>query len=248
MPRVIRVSDVIEVHAERAIYYGVGGIFFTTLGGLLIYYHGQSNMFVPLGAIFLLIGVPLLSFACYVGYQTKEVQVQAKPVVCPFCEAVNEILGDASQDFACVSCNRMIPIQDGQVLEVSQVRCGFCNELNYFSSKTEALLCEKCNHEIPIATADGSAQKKVIPSIYAVVDDEAYYELMLVGQGHKEEELIHALQQMLALNRNQVKQMLSELPVTLLTGITRKKAELLKAQLSLYDGEVEFRQMEEARY
>jgi hypothetical protein len=41
--------------------------------------------------------------------------------------------------------------------------------------------------------------------------------------------------------------MLTELPVTVLTGITRKKAEMLKAQLSLYDGEAEFHPMEEAR-
>lgn len=246
MPSVIRVSDVIEVHAERAIYYAFGGLLACTVGGLFIYYHGQSNMFVPLGSIFLLIGVPLICFATYVAFQTRE--VEGKPIGCPFCEAVNEVVGDPGQDFACISCHRMIPIKEGAVLPVSQVRCGFCNELNYYSEKTEALLCEKCNHEIPISLADGSLSKKVIPSIYAVVDDEAYYELMLVGQGHKEEELIHALQQMLALNRNQVKQMLTELPVTLLTGITRKKAELLKAQLSLYDGEVEFKQMEEARY
>jgi hypothetical protein len=41
---------------------------------------------------------------------------------------------------------------------------------------------------------------------------------------------------MLALNRNQVKQMLEELPVTLLTGIPRRKAEMLKAQLTIHDG------------
>ncbi len=59
--------------------------------------------------------------------------------------------------------------------------------------------------------------------------------------------MIQALQHMLALNRNQVKNMLNELPVTVLTGITRKKAEMLKAQLSIYEGEVEFHPMEEAR-
>jgi hypothetical protein len=49
------------------------------------------------------------------------------------------------------------------------------------------------------------------------------------------------------LNRNQVKQMLDELPVTVLTGITRKKAEMLKAQLTMHDAGVEFKPMEEAR-
>lgn len=245
MPRVIRVSDVIEIHAERAIYYGGGGLFLSGVAGFLLYYSGRSHMFVPLATILLVIGVPLIGFAGYLGFQTRD--VKGKPIQCPFCEAINEVLHDPEEDFSCVSCHRMIPVQDGSVLAVSQVRCGFCNELNYFSEKTEALLCEKCNHEIPLARDDNSP-KKVIPTGYAVVDDEAFYELVLVGQGHKEEELIQALQHMLALNRNQVKQMLSELPVTLLTGITRRKAEMLKAQLSLYEGEVEFRQMEEARY
>lgn len=245
MPRVQRASDVIEIHSERAIYYGVPGLAFAIASGLLLYYRGQSQMFVPLGylcGVFATVGIV---GALYTGLQTRK--VVGKPVQCPFCEKVNELIGDPDEDFNCVKCNRMIPIQDGKVLSVSQVRCGFCNELNYFSEKTEALLCEKCNREIPIARDDNSP-KKVIPSGFAVVDDEAYYELVLTGQGHKEEELINALQHMLALNRNQVKQMLSELPVTLLTGITRRKAEMLKAQLSIYEGEVEFRQMEEARY
>jgi 4'-phosphopantetheinyl transferase EntD len=39
---------------------------------------------------------------------------------------------------------------------------------------------------------------------------------------------------MLALNRNQVKQMLEEVPITLLTGIPRMKAEMLQAQLAAH--------------
>jgi 4'-phosphopantetheinyl transferase EntD len=45
------------------------------------------------------------------------------------------------------------------------------------------------------------------------------------------------------LNRNQVKQMLDELPVTLLTGIPRMKAEFLQAQLTANDAVAEFRQL-----
>ncbi|MFX9012007.1 hypothetical protein ABTN18_19845, partial [Acinetobacter baumannii] len=54
--------------------------------------------------------------------------------------------------------------------------------------------------------------------------------------GPKTEEMIDCLQHMLALNRNQVKQMFDELPVTLLTGIPKKKAELLSAQISSHGG------------
>lgn len=246
MPRVQRVSDVIELHAERAVYYGFGGVVAIAFAGLLVYYHGQSNMFVPLGGIFGFLGVGSICFAGFLGFQTKK--VEGKPVVCPICSTANELIGKPDEDFPCVGCNRMIPIREGEPLPVSQVRCGYCNELNYYSDKTEALLCEKCNHEIPIARDDEAGPKKMIPKGYAVVDDESLYELVLMGQGNKEEELIHTLQHMLALNRNQVKQMLTELPVTLLTGITRKKAEMLSAQLSIHDGHAEFRQMDEARY
>jgi len=245
MPRVQRVSDVIEIISERAFYFGISGIALGGVAGLLLVYRGTSGMFVPLGTILGLMALGFIGYATYVGFQTRK--VTREPVTCPFCQTVNELIGAPDQDFDCCNCHRMVPIKDNIVLEVSQVRCGYCNELNYYSEKTEALLCEKCNHEIPLAR-DDNAPKKSIPLGFAVVDDEAMYELVLVGGGNKEEEIIASLQQMLALNRNQVKQMLSELPVTLLTGITRRKAEMLKAQLSIHGGEVEFRQMEEARF
>jgi hypothetical protein len=85
-----------------------------------------------------------------------------------------------------------------------------------------------------------------LPSAFAVVDDDNLYELILIAHGHKTEELINALQHMLALNRNQVKQMLTELPVTLLTGIPRRKAEMLTAQLSIHEGLAEMRPLPNA--
>jgi uncharacterized protein YbaR (Trm112 family) len=245
MPRVQRVSDVIEIISEKAFYFYVSGVFLGIVGGLLVAYHGQTNMFVPVGYVLLVIAFCFLSYATYVALQTRK--VTRKPVNCPFCETVNELVGDPDEDFSCVKCHRMVPILDGVVLPVQQVRCGFCNELNYYSEKTQALLCENCNREVPIAV-DESVPKKAIPLGFAVVDDEAMYELILIGAGSKEEELISTLQSMLALNRNQVKQMLTELPVTLLTGINRRKAEMLKAQISVHDGQVDFRQMEEVRY
>ncbi len=244
MPRVPRASDVIEMISERSLTLGFGGIAALAIGGVLYRYRGNGSL-NGLCTILFIAGAVCVVAAIYFALQVRK--VTSFDLSCPFCE-VNNILVDApNEDFPCVSCNRMIPIVEGKALSVSQVRCGYCNELNYYSDKTEVLLCEKCNHEIPIAVGDTGGPKKTIPAAFVVVDDEALYELQLVGQGHKTEELIQALQHMLALNRNQVKAMLAELPVTVLTGITRKKAEMLKAQLSLYDGEVEFHPMEEAR-
>jgi hypothetical protein len=126
------------------------------------------------------------------------------------------------------------------------VRCGFCNALNYFSEKTDVLLCEECNHEVPISHEEGHIPKKRLATGFAVEDDDRPYELILVAHGPKTDDLIQTLQTMLALNRNQVKQMLSELPVTLLTGIPKKKAEMLRAQLSIHEGAADCRPLDES--
>jgi hypothetical protein len=245
MPRVQRLSHLIEIQAEHAVYYGFSGLALSALGVFLIAYRGSSGMFVPLAIILLLIGIPLIAIAIRAIWRVRD--VKGVVIICPICNAKNEILEVPTEDFSCEACSRLIPIRDGQVLPVQQVRCGFCNELNYYSDNTDALLCENCNHEIPLAGHE-DRPKKAIPKAYMIVDDEQSYELIIVGRGkHKEEELITALQHMLALNRNQVKQMLDELPVTVLTGINRKKAEMLKAQLGIYDAEVELRPMQEVR-
>ena len=245
MPRVQRLSNIIEIQAEHAVYYGFSGLALCGGGLFLINYRGNSGMFVPLAIILILIGLPLVWIAIRALWKVRE--VKGITVICPICQAKNEILEMPDEDFTCEGCSRLIPIENGQILAVQQVRCGYCNELNYYSDKTDALLCENCNHEIPIA-GNESRPKKSIPKAYMVIDDETTYELVISGRGkHKEEELISALQHMLALNRNQVKQMLDELPVTVLTGINRKKADMLKAQLSIYDAEVELKPMQEAR-
>ncbi|MCE9557511.1 MAG: ribosomal protein L7/L12 [Armatimonadetes bacterium] len=128
----------------------------------------------------------------------------------------------------------MIPVQDGKILAVQQVRCGFCNHLNYYNETSVGLICEECDREIPIATVDGQLAPKSF-HMFTRHDDDKYYDLVLLEAGKKTEEVISCLQHMLALNRNQVKQMLDELPVTLLTGINKMKADMLNAQLSAHD-------------
>ena len=233
MLKVERTSDVIEVLTERSLSYGFGGLAATTLGGILYYYRGQSGMFVPLAILLFVIGAGVLGYAAFTALKIRK--VSAVSTTCPYCQTGNHTVTVPDSDFMCVNCARLIPIADGAPLKVQQVRCGYCNELNYYSEKTDILLCENCNHEVPIST-DDDRPKKTLAAAYAVVDDDSLYELVLTGHGNKMEELITTLQSMLALNRNQVKQMLEELPVTLLTGIPRRKAEMLKAQLTIHDG------------
>ena len=78
------------------------------------------------------------------------------------------LVAPPEEDFPCLRCIRMIPVVDGKPLAVSQVRCGYCNELNFYSDKTEVLLCEKCNHEIPIAFDDKGGPRKTIPAAFVV--------------------------------------------------------------------------------
>jgi len=232
-----RSSDVVEQFGMRALGAAIGGVIALVIAVILFIFRGDGAL-VGLAGVLALAGVAGIGYAIYEATQIKKVANVA--VVCPYCQHKNRLTEQPHNDFACQGCYRMIPIApDGQVLGISQVRCGFCNFLNYYSAKTEVLLCEGCNREVPISVEDGHTPKHIA---FARRDDDNLYELVLLSNGgHKTEELISALQHMLALNRNQVKQLLNELPVTLLTGIPRMKAEVLQAQLTVNDAVAEFR-------
>jgi hypothetical protein len=233
-----RSSDIIETHSEHALAYSLGGLVSLALGFLLWRYQGEG-WFVGLALVLMAGGVGAIIYGIYCATQIRK--VQSNNVLCPYCKYTNKLTEPPMHDISCRSCNRMIPIEEGRILRVMQVRCGYCNELNYYSEKNVVLICENCDHEIPIAQGDGTMPTKTV-STFAAKDDDALYELVLVTHsGHKTEDLIGALQHMLALNRNQVKDMLTDLPVTLLTGIPRRKAEMLKAQLSMHEAAAEFR-------
>lgn len=232
-----RRSDILESFGEQAVMFGISGLVLLGIGVIILAYNGFGAGLQNLGWILAVVGGAGVLFA---GVQlAKSNKVHGLDVACIYCDARNTFTEFPTEDFRCTACNRSVPIKDGKVLPVFQVRCGYCNTLNYYNEKTEVLICEECDHEIPIAREDGKPVKHVMKA-YAVTDDDRSYELVLTGTGHKNEELIAALQHMLALNRNQVKQMLGELPVTILTGITRKKAEMIQAQLAIHEGVSEF--------
>lgn len=228
-----RTSDIVEGFSERALIAGIGGIVGLAGAGLFFAYGGGAMK--GLAIVLLLAGLVGVGYAGYLLAQIRK--VEHFDVICSFCQGKNMLSEPPTKDFTCSQCHRLVPVQNGAILPVQQVRCGFCNELNFYSAKTEVLLCESCNHDIPISRGDDGPVRK---SVFAVESDDRLYELKLVGVGKKEEELTQALQQMLALNRNQVKQMLQELPVVLLVGIPKKKAEMLSAQLSIHEGITEY--------
>jgi len=225
MPTVQRSSDVVETHSEHAVMAGISGLIALALGIILYIFRGDG-LLVGLAWVLLLGGAGAVIYAIYCAMQVRKVTTYE--IVCPYCSAKVNLLAPPDRDVSCRSCLRMIPIENGKPIKVTQVRCGYCNALNYYSEKTIGLLCEECNHEIPIARADGQMGH----SRFAVVDDDKTYELKMITFDHASEDLITTLQHTLALNRNQVKQILEELPCTLLTGIPRKKAEMISAQLT----------------
>jgi hypothetical protein len=233
MPTVQRSSDVVEGHSEKAVMAGVAGIIILVIGLILFIFRG-SGMFNILAFMLLGGGAAALIYAGYCAMQVRK--VSSFDILCPYCNTKVSLTAAPDHDVSCRSCLRMIPVIDGKPIKVTQVRCGYCNALNFYSDKTIALLCEECNHEIPISRADGlTAHSK-----FAVKDDDKHYELRLIAYEHATEELVSCLQQALALNRNQVKQMLQELPCTLLTGIPRKKAEMISAQLNVHGATCQF--------
>ena len=241
--RIQRTSDVIEAISERAIYFLIGGVISAILGGILLKYQGDG-MFKGLAAICILAAIGLIGYGIFVLTKTRKVEIYT--LECPVCTEVNELANKPEDtDVRCVACNHMIPLREGVVLPVMQVRCGFCNALNYYSDKTELLICETCNHEIPIQQEEGKPQKQ-LPKFFAQVDDNQMYELVLVDPGKGTEDLVKTLQSMLALNRNQVKDLLTETPVTLLQGITRMKADMLTTQLQMHGAKAESRVLQQS--
>lgn len=240
--RIQRSSDVIEKIAEQAFFNFGSAILLGAFGGLLLRYKGDG-MFVGLAWVLILAAV----YFAYRGIRTSITvkDVQSFSVECPICTEVNELVAKPeNEDCTCVACNNRIPILNGIVLPVEQVRCGFCNSLNYYSSKTEILICETCNHEIPIFQEEGKPTKQ-LPKGYAVVDDNSLYELVLTDAGKGSEDLVKTLQTMLALNRNQVKDLLNDTPVTLLQGIPKMKADMLSAQIGMHGGKAESRVLQQ---
>ena len=229
-----RSSDIVEAHSERALVSGLGGLVALAIATLLFIYGGEA-----LRGLAIILGTAGLVGCIYGLYCAMQVRkVVSFDATCTYCKAVNKLAEPVTKDFTCSFCHRLVPVLDGAVLAVSQVRCGYCNELNYYSQKTEVLLCEFCNHDIPIANDSG----RIKTSVFAVKEDDRPYELRLVAYTHgaKEEEMITTLQHMLALNRNQVKDILADLPALLLTGIPKKKAEMLGAQIHAHGGTAEY--------
>lgn len=228
-----RSTDIVEDLSARAFLSLVAGVILLVLGGVMIAYKG---MMMALGIVLTIIAAAALGYAIYAFSVTRK--VGAVKTICPYCGAPNVFTEKPMSDFACRSCSRMVPIDNGVMLEVHQVRCGYCNALNYWSPRSFGLICEECSHEIPISGLEGGAHRV---QAYAVKDDDQAYDLFLTGVGKNSEDLVAALQHILSLNRNQVKDIMANTPQLLLQGIPKKKAELLAAQLKMHDAIADIR-------
>lgn len=239
--RIQRYSDVVESISEKAIYFVFGGIMLGAFGGLLLRYRGDGYL-VPFAWLCMITATVLFCVGVYV--LTRVTKVESYTIDCPICYETNQLTSKPeNDDITCIACNHRIPIMNGAVLPVSQVQCGFCKSLNYYSEKTDLLICESCNREIPIFQEDGKPTKQ-LPKGYAIVDDNSLYELVLVEGSKTNEDLVKTLQSMLALNRNQVRDILDDLPQSLLQGINHTKSEMLSAQISIHGGKCESRVMQ----
>lgn len=236
-----RSSDVAEEISTKALAFGGGGLLLLVLGIIFFVFQGQGTL-IGLAWVLMVLGAGCLLYAIYEVVQIRK--IGGVVVECGYCKHKNRVTEAPMTDFMCGACYKMIPILNGRVLAVHQVQCGFCQELAFYNEKTQVLLCEYCNHEIPISQDDGMMPTKKIAPGFAVQEDHNAYEFILVSHdGHHTEDLIQSLQHTLALNRNQVKDMLERLPITLLQGIPKMKAEILQAQLATHGAVAEFKAM-----
>lgn len=233
-PIVTQVESVQEEFASNAVISSVPGLLIAGIGGVMLFYQlTQGGVLVALAVVLIVIGIGLIGWGLFQASKVKKVESFA--IACPFCESRNLLTASPKADFRCNNCNREVPVaEDGHILDVFQVRCGFCNTLNFYSEKSTGLICEECDREIPIASDEETHAKKLFES-YTVHDDNHPYDLIL-QEAPNTEEMVKCLQSMLALNRNQVKDIIGDLPQTLLQGIPKKKAELLTAQIAAHKG------------
>ena len=131
--RIQRYSDVIESISEKAFYFFVGAVFSGAAGAILLKYRGDGY-FEGLGWVLILAALGMLAYGIFVASETRK--VKSFTIDCPICTEVNELTEKPEdEDITCIACNHRIPIKDGKVLPVMQVRCGFCNALNYYSAE-----------------------------------------------------------------------------------------------------------------
>lgn len=230
-----RTTDEKEDIGFRAFVLLVPGLLTFALGAWLFYY--RSEWLAGLYWVLMILGGGGFIYGLYELF--KVTKVESFDVQCPYCEAFNMFTEKPTDDVRCGECNRQIPIADGNVIPVYQVRCGYCNTLNWYNDKSTGLICEECDRAIPISTDDDSASPAL--KTFTRQDETLPYDLVLTDAGRKHEELIPVLQQMLALNRNHVKNILEETPVVLLQGVPKRKADLLAMQIQVHGGSAEAR-------
>ena len=245
-PPPLKRSDVIEGRWEKAITWSVFGILSILLGLLLYFYNDNWFEFLSFKGLDLRPGAyPFLGLgAIFLMYAASRVvggkRVKTYLAACPYCGHDAEFAEEPMSDFICDECGRRVPVTNGKVLDVTGVRCGFCGSLNFMSEKTKVLICEECDREIPLLDPNTGEMRHVAKG-YARTDDTTMYDLVLVRVGRDKEPLINSLQHILAMTRNQVKDLLDDLPATLIKGVNRRKGEMLRAQIEANDGETELK-------
>lgn len=244
MPAPEKRTHAVEIHWEAAVTWAVIGLVSLVLG-TIIFVYGTNIRIVKTSLDFSSFGWPLLALAplafLYAGYRVLVSRREPSYIsTCPYCDAEIELTAAPEDDFSCDSCHRRVPVLDGRVLEVHGVSCGYCGHANYMSEKTLVLICENCDREIPLLNPE-TGEMRHLPRGFARVDDDGVYQLLVVAEGREKEALMTSLQHILALNRNQIKAMLENLPVPILSGIPRRKAEMLKAQIEASGGTAEYK-------
>ena len=226
-----RSSNIREERAQRAIMALIpGGI---ALCAALVMFAYPVEALSGLRMVLLLASIGAIGYGIWQFFEMRK--VTSFTIVCPFCQGKNSFTEQPMSDVRCDKCNRDIPLEDGRTLQVFQVRCGYCSTLNWYSEKSTGLICEECDREIPISTDDAHTPTKAFHT-FTRHDDDTPYNLVLIDAGPKREDIIPILQKMLALNRNQVKDLIEDVPIILLQGVPKKKAELMAAQIASHGG------------
>jgi ribosomal protein L7/L12/ribosomal protein S27E len=237
-----RSGNLREKATQKALMAGVPGLILFIIGFLMVFvYPGELGR----GIAFVIFGAGIVGVAAAIYFVVQMRTITEFSIKCPFCSGKNTFLQSPQSDVRCVSCDRQIPIDNGKILAVDEVRCGFCNTLNWYNEKTVGLFCESCGRVIPISVDEGEEGVFALEK-FGLQDDNTKYDIYLGKDHQNKEALIGELQRLLSTNRAVVKDLMDAAPVKILEGVPRRKAERIAKDIMDVGGYAEIEPTQDA--
>lgn len=226
MADVQRKSDIVEERVTRLALAGVPGLIAVAIGAWLAF---GGGMFVALGWILFLGGIAALLYGL-IGLAALK-RGAGFDLRCPFCHKTTSLTGVPERDVRCAHCDRMVPFENGRVLDISPVTCNSCHTTNYYTPHTKHLTCESCGKEIVFTVATSSDAP-----VATAESASGFHRVVLTGFGAHLDDLENYLMEHMRVTKPQVEELLLALPAVVFHGVSLEQAQAHVAAIVEHGG------------